>query len=131
LFANAVVEEADGQSAIVFIQDYHFALLSRMIKRRNPLLTVAQFWHIPWPSCHAFSAFPWKEELVDGMLGNDLIGFHIPEYCNHFADTVDRVLGMRCKVEDNAVRLNGHDTVIRAFPISTDFEAQTRMASGP
>jgi len=77
IFADAVLEEADGQPAFVFIQDYHFALLPRMLKERNPNLTIAQFWHIPWPNRETFRTFPWKEELLDGLLGNDLLGFHL------------------------------------------------------
>ena len=75
LFGDAVLEEADDRPAFVFIQDYHFALLPRYLKERNPNLIVAQFWHIPWPNRETFRVFPWKEELLDGLLGNDLLGF--------------------------------------------------------
>src|SRR5262249_9122245 len=84
IFAEAVLEEANDEPAFVFIQDYHFALLPRMLKRRNPRLATAQFWHIPWPSSETFRVFPWKAELIDGLLGNDLLGFHIQHHCTNF-----------------------------------------------
>ena len=84
IFADAVLEEAGSDPAFVFVQDYHLALLPRILKRRNPNLVVAQFWHIPWPNRETFRAFPWKEELLDGMLGNDVLGFHLPYHCHQF-----------------------------------------------
>lgn len=99
LFANAILEEAGDDPALVFIQDYHLALLPRMLKRRNPLLTVAQFWHIPWPNRETFRAFPWKEELLDGMLGNDLLGFHLQYHCTNFLETIERSVEARVDTE--------------------------------
>ena len=129
IFADAVLEEADGKPAFVFIQDYHFALLPRILKRNNPELVIAQFWHIPWPNGEAFRAFPWKDELLDGMLGNDLLGFHLPYHCSNFLETIDRTLQIPIDVERGCVHRNGHSTAVRAFPISIDFEAQVKMAA--
>src|SRR5579884_682521 len=103
LFADAVIEEAAGEAAFVFIQDYHLGLLARMLKHRNPKLTVAQFWHIPWPNREAFRVFPWKEELLDGMLGNDLLGFHVRHHCANFLDTIDRAVEALVDVEHGRV----------------------------
>ena len=122
IFANAVLEEADGEPAFVFIQDYHFALLPRMLKERNPRLTVAQFWHIPWPNRETFRAFPWKEELLDGMLGNDLLGFHLRYHCVNFLETIDRGIEAMVDTERFDVRRNQKVTRVRSFPISIDFE---------
>jgi len=129
LFADAVLAEADGDPALVFIQDYHLGLVARMLKKHNPRLTVAQFWHIPWPHRETFRAFPWKEELLDGMLGNDLLGFHVHNYCANFLETIDRTLEARVDHEHGSVSRRGHTTMIRPFPISIDFEAQARMAA--
>ena len=131
LFADAVLEEAGDGPAVVFIQDYHFALLPRILKRRNPNLTIAQFWHIPWPNREVFRAFPWKEELLDGMLGNDLLGFHLPYHCSNFLSTVDRGLEAMVDTEGFRVFRQGGMTRVRPFPISIDFEAHERDASGP
>src|SRR6266478_461327 len=89
LFAQAVLEEAGDGSAFVFVQDYHFGLLPRILKERNPKLIIAQFWHIPWPNPEVFQVFPWKEELLEGLLGNDLLGFHLRHHCQNFLATVD------------------------------------------
>ena len=129
LFAEAVLEEAGDGPAFVFIQDYHFGLLPRMLKRRNPNLTVAQFWHIPWPNPETFRAFPWKEELLDGLLGNDLLGFHLSYHCQNFLETVDRNLESRTDRETSEVQRGGHSTRVRPFPISIDFERQSAAAA--
>ena len=80
---------------VVLVQDYHFALLPRMIKQKRPDARVAIFWHIPWPNPEAFGICPWQRELVDGLLGADLIGFHIQAHCTNFLQTVDRTLESR------------------------------------
>jgi len=131
IFARAILEEANGDPALVFIQDYHLALLPRMLKRANPRLTVAQFWHIPWPNRETFRAFPWKDELLDGMLGNDLLGFHLQYHCNNFLETVERSIEARVDNDHGAVIKSGHRTLVRAFPISIDFEERSGMASRP
>ena len=110
IFADAVLEEADGNPALVFIQDYHLALLPGMLKRNNPNLTIAQFWHIPWPNRETFRAFPWKDELLDGMLGNDLLGFHLQYHCANFLETVERAIEARVDAEHGYVSKSGHVT---------------------
>jgi len=131
LFANAILEEAGDDPALVFIQDYHLALLPRMLKRRNPRLTVAQFWHIPWPNRETFRAFPWKEELLDGMLGNDLLGFHLQYHCANFLETIERSVEARVDTEHATVTRSGRKTTVRPFPISIDVEERAAMASDP
>ena len=131
VFADAVLEEADGQPAFVFIQDYHFGLLPRLLKERNPNLTVAQFWHIPWPNRETFRAFPWKEELLDGLLGNDLLGFHLRYHCANFLETIDRGLEAMVDTEHGDVWRGGELTRVRPFPISIDFEQHEQEAAGP
>jgi trehalose 6-phosphate synthase len=130
LFAQAVLEEAAGEPAFVFIQDYHFGLLPRMLKQYNPNLVVAQFWHIPWPNREAFRAFPWKQELLDGMLGNDLLGFQIRYHCQNFLETVDRNMEALVDLEHSTVVREGHKTSVRPFPISIDFERHVAEAKG-
>ena len=127
-FAAAVLEEAAGGPALVFIQDYHFALLPRMLKNRNPNLTIAQFWHIPWPNREIFRAFPWREELLDGLLGNDLLGFHLQYYCANFLETIERSLEAMVDTEHSTISRFGGITRVRPFPISIDFDAHAEMA---
>jgi len=121
-FADAVLEEMEGTiNPVVLVQDYHFALLPRLIKQRRSDARVAIFWHIPWPNQEAFGICPWQRELVDGLLGADLIGFHIQSHCNNFLQTADRVVESRIDRERFSVQRHGHLTLVRPFPISVDF----------
>jgi trehalose 6-phosphate synthase len=119
-FADAVLEEVEGKRALVFVQDYHFALLSRYVKDARPDITVCQFWHIPWPNRESFRVCPWGEEILQGLLGNDLLAFHIQYHCNNFLDTVDRALESRVDYEHFAVWRGGRPTFVKPFPISID-----------
>jgi alpha,alpha-trehalose-phosphate synthase [UDP-forming] len=127
-FAEAVLEEADDNPAFVFIQDFHFALLPRILKENNPNLIVAHFWHIPWPNPEVFQAFPWKEELLDGLLGNDLLGFQLRYHCQNFLDTVDRIVEAKVDYEKFELTRGGKATLVRPFPISIDFDGHEAMA---
>ncbi len=122
LFADAVIEELDYRPTFVFIQDYHLALLPKMLKDRNPNLIVGQFWHIPWPNRETFRAFPWKEKLLEGLLGNDLLSFHIRHHCLNFLETIDRGIEAKVDHEKFEITRNSKTTVVRPFPISIDFE---------
>ncbi|MEW6457244.1 MAG: trehalose-6-phosphate synthase [Acidobacteriota bacterium] len=121
-FAEVVLKEMGDDQGFVFIQDYHFALLSRIIKDRRPDIVVAQFWHIPWPNPEAFRVCPQGEEILNGLLGNDILGFHIRYHCLNFLDTVDRFVEARVDHEKLSVIRGGKETLIRPFPISIDFE---------
>ncbi|MGH9396546.1 MAG: alpha,alpha-trehalose-phosphate synthase (UDP-forming) [Terriglobia bacterium] len=121
-FAVAVLNEMEGEERpVVLAQDYHFALLPRMVKSRFPSSRVAIFWHIPWPNAEAFGICPWQRELLEGLLGADLIGFHTQSHCNNFLETVDRALESRIDWDRFAVNRGGHFTLVRPFPISVDF----------
>lgn len=130
-FADTVIDEMGGEKGFVFIQDYHFALLPRMIKEARPDITVAQFWHIPWPNQEIFRVCPWGEEILDGLLGNDLLGFHIRYHCQNFLDTVDRFIESRIDWERFSITRGGKETIVRPFPISTDFEKMEEIAKRP
>src|SRR6266403_2474967 len=121
-FAQIVLEEIEmAEKPFVLIQDYHFALLPRLIKSKRPDARVAIFWHIPWPNPQAFGICPWQRELLDGLLGADLIGFHIQSHCNHFLETVDATLESVIDWEHFAVNRLGHRTLVKPFPISVAF----------
>ena len=128
-FAEALLEEIAAESnPVVLVQDYHFALLPAMIKERRPDARVAIFWHIPWPNPEAFGICPWQRELLEGLLGADLIGFHIQQHCNNFLETVDAALEARTEWERFAVTRGGHNTLVRPFPISVAMNGQTKLA---
>jgi trehalose-6-phosphate synthase len=126
-FANAVLDEMEGtDSPILLAQDYHFALLSRMVKEARPDARVAIFWHIPWPNPEVFGICPWQRELIDGLLGADLIGFHTQSHCNNFLSTVDRAVEALTEWDRFAVNRQGHVTRVRPYPISVAFPEHTR-----
>ncbi|HRY29969.1 MAG TPA: trehalose-6-phosphate synthase, partial [Elusimicrobiota bacterium] len=121
-FARAVLEELENiEEPCILIQDYHFALLPRFLKVLRPDARIALFWHIPWPNPEAFGICPWQKELLFGMLGADLIGYHTQFHCNNFLDTVDRTLETRIDWEHFAVNKEGHTTLVKPFPISVAF----------
>jgi alpha,alpha-trehalose-phosphate synthase [UDP-forming] len=121
-FADAVLQEMEGVEApIVLAQDYHFALLPKMVKEARPDARVAIFWHIPWPNAEVFAICPYQRELLDGLLGADLIGFHTQTHCNNFLETVDRSLEALTEWDRFAVNRQGHVTRVRPYPISVAF----------
>ena len=125
-FANAVLDEMEGtESPILLAQDYHFALLPRMVKEARPDARVAIFWHIPWPNPEVFGICPWQRELLDGLLGADLIGFHTQSHCNNFLSTVDRAVEALTEWDRFAVNRQGHVTRVRPYPISVAFPEKT------
>jgi trehalose 6-phosphate synthase len=118
-FAQALIQEMEGvESPVVLVQDYHFALLPQMIKRLRPDARIALFWHIPWPNSEAFGICPWQEEILLGMLGADLVGFHTQFHCNNFLETVERAIEGRVEWDDFRVIRGQHTTRVQPFPIS-------------
>jgi trehalose 6-phosphate synthase len=120
-FAEAVCREAQQDDPIVLVQDYHFALLPRMIRRKLPRATVLTFWHIPWPNAERVGICPWKAELLDGLLGSSILGFHTQLHCNNFIESVDRYLETRIDREAFAVYCEGRPTLVRPYPISIEW----------
>ena len=122
-FGEVLIEEMRGtEHPVVFVQDYHFALLPKIIKRARPDARVAIFWHIPWPNAEVFSICPWQAELVDGLVSADVMGFHLQAHCNNFLDTVDRVLEARTDREHFTIRRKGHHSAVRPYPISVAWD---------
>ena len=117
-FADAVKAEARTDDPVVLVQDYHFALLPRLVRERLPKATIITFWHIPWPNSESFGICPWREELLDGMLGSTILGFHTRFHCQNFIETVDRYLEARIERESNTISHGGHLTQVEHYPIS-------------
>ncbi|HUL91014.1 MAG TPA: trehalose-6-phosphate synthase [Burkholderiales bacterium] len=130
-FAETVVQEARTADPIVLVQDYHFALLPRLIRERIPAATVISFWHIPWPNAEAFGICPWREELVDGLLGSSILGFHTQFHCNNFIDTVDRYVEARIDRETYTVSYGGDQTAVRRYPISIEWPLSSKTMDKP
>jgi trehalose 6-phosphate synthase len=130
-FADAVRKEARTESPIVLVQDYHLALLPRMIREALPGATIISFWHIPWPNPEAFGILPWREALLEGMLGSSILGFHTQFHCNNFLDTVDRYLEARVDRETFTISFGGQQTEVHRYPISIEWPPATLAGIAP
>ncbi|MGE5276891.1 MAG: alpha,alpha-trehalose-phosphate synthase (UDP-forming) [Acidobacteriota bacterium] len=130
-FAEAVCAEVDSEDPIVLVQDYHLALAPRLIRERLPRATVIMFWHVPWPNSEQFGICPWRNELLEGLLGASILGFHTQFHCNNFLDSVDRLLEARIDREQNAVVQKGRNTLVRPYPISLEWPVRWLKATPP
>ena len=117
-FADAVQAEARTADPVVLVQDYHYALLPRLVRERLPKATIITFWHIPWPNPESFGICPWREEILDGMLGSTILGFHTRFHSQNFVETVDRYLEARIERESSTISHGGHLTQVETYPIS-------------
>ena len=120
-FADAVCSEVDSKDPIILVQDYHFTLAPEMIRERLPAATVIAFLHIPWPNAERMGICPWRNELLQGLLGSSIVGFHTQLHCNNFLDSVDRYLETRRDREENAVIMQGRRTLVRPYPIALEW----------
>lgn len=121
LFVDAALKEVGSGRALVWTQDYHLALCPQLLKEARPDISVAHFWHIPWPNPEIFRIFPWRREILEGMLGSDLLGFHIRYHCDNFLATVASQLEAKIIPDQSAVQYRGRTTLVRPFPISIDY----------
>jgi trehalose-6-phosphate synthase len=120
-FAQAVIDEAKTEDPVILVQDYHLALVPRMIKKQLPKAIIITFWHIPWPNPEAFGICPWRDEILEGLLGSSILGFHTRFHCNNFIDTVDRFIESRIDRETSAISFRGKLTVVNPYPISIEW----------
>jgi len=128
-FAEVVIAEAKSERPVVLIQDYHFALLPRLIREKLPNAIIITFWHIPWPNAEVFSVCPWREQILEGMLGSSILGFHIQLHCNNFIESVDRFLESRIDREGAAISHGGETTLVHSYPISIEWPEQPPQES--
>jgi trehalose 6-phosphate synthase/phosphatase len=128
-FAEAVLDEARGENAAIWFQDYHLALAPALVRARRPDLTLAHFWHIPWPPLEIFRLAPQAEVLMRGLLANDLVGFHLPSYVHNFLVCAERLVDAEIDWEHHTATLAGHTCRVRPFPISIDVGAFRASAS--
>lgn len=130
-FADAVVAEARSEDPVVMVQDYHFALLPAMVRERLPRATILSFWHIPWPNPESFSICPWRREILQGMLGSTILGFHTPFQCKNFIETIDRTLEARIEHEHSTISFRDEDTFIESYPISIEWPPSASVTAWP
>jgi trehalose 6-phosphate synthase len=130
-FADALCAEVDSDDPIVLVQDYHFALAPRLIRERLPRATVIMFWHIPWPNSERLGICPWRNALLEGMLGASILGFHTQFHCNNFVESIDRFLEARIDREQHAVVQHGRSTLVRPYPISLEWPVRWSGTTPP
>lgn len=130
-FADAVVAEARSEDPVVLVQDYHFALLPAMIRSKLPRATILTFWHIPWPNPESFGICPWRREILQGMLGSTILGFHTRFHCKNFMETVDRFLEARIEQEHSTISFHDDETLIESYPISIEWPTPAEVATWP
>jgi trehalose 6-phosphate synthase len=121
-FADAVLSEIGPDRAVVLVQDYQLALVPALIKQKRPDMRVGLFWHIP--------ICPYRNEILRGMLGADLIGFHLQQHCNNFLDTVDRMIEAKLDRDRFSAELAGHTALVRPFPISVQSWSERSVPKG-
>lgn len=126
-FADAVIREAHNDDPVVLVQDYHLALLPRMVREVLPRATIITFWHIPWPNPESFGICPWREEILEGLLGSTILGFHTPFHRKNFIDTVDRYLETRIETEASMISYGGELTQVEHYPISIAWPETEQM----
>jgi trehalose 6-phosphate synthase len=130
-FADAVVAEARSEDPVVLVQDYHFALAPAMIRERLPNATILTFWHIPWPNPESFGICPWRREILQGLLGSTILGFHTRFHCKNFIETVDRYLEARIEHEHSTITFGGETTLVESYPISIEWPSPEEAREWP
>jgi trehalose 6-phosphate synthase len=128
-FAETVAQECQDGPATVWVQDYQLALCPQYLRRHLPDVSIMHFWHIPWPPWELYRVCPWRRELLEGLLGNDLLGFHLDQYCKNFLECAERVLGASIDLKAGVVEYLGRETWVRPFPISIDYDWWANLAS--
>jgi trehalose 6-phosphate synthase len=128
-FAEAATAAADDTSPVVWFQDYHLSLAPRIVRERLlPDAFCMHFWHLPWPSWDVFLVCPRAVAVIDGLLANDLLGFHTPEYCQHFLDCAERALDATVDRNTGTVHYRGGVTTVRPYRLGIDAAAQAERA---
>ncbi|MBM4251508.1 MAG: trehalose-6-phosphate synthase [Deltaproteobacteria bacterium] len=126
-FAEAAIKDSKTEDPVILVQDYHFSMVPRLIRERLPRATIITFWHIPWPNAESFGICPWRQEILEGLLGSSIIGFHTQFHCNNFMESCDRYLESRVDREVDSISYRGEVTEVRPYPISIEWPPE-RMA---
>jgi len=129
-FAQSIYEEVKDKKAIVFVQDYHLAMVSKYLKELNPGILTLNFWHIPWPTYDMFRILPQRQELLEGLLSYDLLGFQIRYFCNNFFEAVSNEMEAKINKENQLVVYKGHTSLVKGYPISVDSEGINKTSRG-
>jgi trehalose-6-phosphate synthase len=130
-FALAVVEEAKTDNPVVLIQDFHLALVPKIVRDHLPDATIIAFWHIPWPNPERYAICPWYVEILEGLLGSSILGFHTRFHCSNFINTVDRSLETRIDWDSSTISYGGKLTAVNPYPISIEWPSRILAQQPP
>ncbi len=128
MYLEAVLE-VYSPGDIIWVHDYHLMLLPKLIREALPEATIGFFLHIPFPSFEVFRMLPWRKEILEGLLGADLIGFHTYDYACHFLDSVSKLLGYEHSL--GYIYLKDRVVKVDAFPMGIDFEYFNSAVKNP
>ncbi|HEX5647522.1 MAG TPA: trehalose-6-phosphate synthase [Nitrospira sp.] len=120
-FATTIVEEAKTDNPVVLVQDYHLALVPKMVRDRLPHATIITFWHIPWPNPESYAICPWYRDILEGLLGSSILGFHTRFHGSNFIKSVDRSLEARIDWDSSTISYGGKLTAVNHYPISIEW----------
>lgn len=130
-FADAVVREARGPNPIVLVQDYHLALVPALVRAQLPHATIVSFWHIPWTHPDQMGVCPWLSDLLEGMLGSDIVGFQTPQHQRNFVDLAQRSGKVVRQAVVPEIVQRSHSTQVRDYPISIAWPKALEVATLP
>ncbi len=119
-FTKSISEEI-GENAFVWINDYHLALLPKMLRDIRPSVKIGTFWHIPWPTYEIFRICPWRKGILEGLLGSNFIGFHRGYHVDNFIECARRELGVIVETEPRSVTYKDHTTKLSNLPAGIDY----------
>ncbi len=120
-FADAILKELGDKNAFIWVNDYHLALLPKLLKEKNPKFSIGVFWHIPWPTYEIFRICPWRKEILEGLLGADFMGFHRGYHVDNFIECARRELGVLVDSEPRSVAYHGFQTKLANLPAGIDY----------
>ncbi len=129
-FAKAFREGSQDQD-LIWIHDFHLTLLPSLLRRDRPNLSIGFFWHIPFPASPVFRVLPWREEILRGLLGSDLIGFQLPLHAENFFQSVEDVVKVPVNRDSSSINYDGRIIRVGVFPVGIDFDKWNDLASSP
>ena len=130
-FAMAIIEEAKTDNPVVLVQDYHLALVPKIVRDHLPHATIITFWHIPWPNPERYAICPWYRDILEGLLGSSILGFHTRFHCSNFINTVDRSLETKIDWDSSTISYGGKLTAVNHYPISIEWPSRMLVEQPP
>jgi trehalose 6-phosphate synthase/phosphatase len=129
-FARIAAEQAQAGD-LLWVQDFHLALVPRLVRKHRHDLPIGIFWHVPFPPEQLMRILPWREEFLEGMLGADVIGFHTASYATHFLNCCNRILHLEVDHKTGQIEAGGRMVTATAFPLGIPADFFSDLAASP